>query len=92
MMGSTTLEPPDRTKALRACREALRRIANYELDPAIDRRMLDLGERKETLNAAEHAELLALIALTQRRTVEKLEAEVALQRLESAYPELATSP
>lgn len=91
-MSSATLEAPDQAKALHACRRALRRIAEYELDPSIDQHMLDLGERKENLDDAEHAELMALVAFTQRRTIEKLEAEVALQRLESAYPELATSP
>lgn len=91
-MPSAMLEAPEQASALRTCRQALRRIANYELDPSIDRRMLDLGERKEGLDPAEYAELLALVAFAQRRTVEKLEAQVALQRLESAYPELATSP
>ena len=88
----STLEVPDQAKALHACRAALQRIAEYKLDPAIDQHMLDMGERKESLDPAQHAELMALVAFTQQRTVEKLEAQVALQRLESAYPELATSP
>ena len=89
-MSSATIEAPHRTNALRACQTALRRFAGYQLDPAIDQRMLDLGERKVTLDSAEYAELMALVAFANKRTIEKLEAEVALQRLESAYPELAS--
>lgn len=88
-MASATLQAPDHGKALRSCRDALRRIAQYRLDPVLDKRMLELGERKEFLNADEHAELMAFVAFTEQRTHEKLEAEIALQRLESAYPELA---
>jgi hypothetical protein len=43
-----------------------------------------LGERKEWLSKAEHDELMALVAFTQQRTLEKLEAEAALQDLHSA--------
>ncbi len=84
-MSTATLEAPDQTEALRTCREALRRFADYELDPMLDDRMLDLGERKETLDEAEYGELMALVAFTQRRTVEKLQAELALQHLEAAF-------
>jgi hypothetical protein len=77
---------------LQACQVALRRIAGYVLDPALDQRMRELGERKEFLDPSEHAELLALVAFTQQRTREKLEAELALQRLEAACPELAAVP
>ena len=65
----------------RACERALRRMADYRLDPALDQRLRDLGERKEWLTKAEHDELLALVALTQHRTLEKLDAEAALQEL-----------
>ena len=88
-MPAILAEPPDRAAALRACRSALRRIASYVLNPALDRRMLDFGERKESLDPNEYAELLALIAFTQQRSVEKLEAELALRHLDSAYPEPA---
>jgi hypothetical protein len=70
--------------ALRTCERVLRRVADYRLDPALDQRLRDLGERKEWLNKAEHDELLALVAFTQQRTLEKLEAEAALQQLQSA--------
>jgi hypothetical protein len=81
-------EPPVRS-ALQACRQALRRIADYTLDPALDRRMLDLGERKEFLSPEEHAELMALVGFAQKRAAEKWEATLALQRLDAAYPDLA---
>lgn len=74
---------------LQVCERTLRRVADYRLDPALDHRLRDLGERKEWLNAAEHEELLALVAFTQQRTLEKLEAEAALQDLQSACAELA---
>jgi hypothetical protein len=70
--------------ALRTCERVLRRVADYRLDPALDQRLRDLGERKEWLSQAEHDELLALVAFTQQRTLEKLEAEAALQELQSA--------
>ena len=47
---------------LRDCIHALRPVADYELEPALDRRLNDLGERKEFLTQEEHAELLDLVA------------------------------
>jgi hypothetical protein len=75
--------------AFRTCERALRRVADYRLDPVLDQRLRDLGERKEGLSSVEHDELLALVAFTQQRTLEKLEAEAALQDLQSACAELA---
>ena len=77
---------------LRTCERALRRVADYRLDPALDQRLRDLGERKEWLSAGEHDELLALVAFTQQRSLEKLEAEAALQDLQTACTELASMP
>jgi hypothetical protein len=78
--------------ALKACIAALRPVAEYRLDPVIDQKMLSLGERKEALTPEEHAELTALAAWTQQRTIEKLQAELALQRLLNAIPELDEQP
>jgi hypothetical protein len=75
--------------AFRTCERALRRVADYRLDPVLDQRLRDLGERKEWLSRAEHDELLALVAFTQQRTLEKLEAEAALQELQSVCSQLA---
>lgn len=66
---------------LRDCVRAFRSVAEYELEPALDRRLLDLGERKEFLTADQHAELLDLVAFAQHRSQEKLEARLALRRL-----------
>ena len=41
------------------------------------------------LTADERAELLAWVTFTQQRSVEKLEAEVALRRLTDVFPEIA---
>lgn len=77
---------------LQTCERALRRVADYRLDPALDQRLRDLGERKEWLSAEEHEELLALVAFSQQRTLEKLEAEAALRDLQNACVELAQTP
>jgi hypothetical protein len=61
------------------------------MPPALDQRLRDLGERKEFLSPEEHAELLALVAFTQQRTLEKLEAELALRRLQAVVPDPAAS-
>jgi hypothetical protein len=86
--------PPEVSEAqlrsvLQACQRALRRVVDYRLDPALDQRLRDLGERKEWLSAAEHDELLALVDFSQKRTLEKLEAEAALHDLQAACPELS---
>ena len=54
---------------LRDCIHALRPVADYELEPALDRRLNDLGERKEFLTQEEHAELLDLVAFVRRRSL-----------------------
>jgi hypothetical protein len=74
--------------ALQTAREVLRNLADYRIDPALDQMMLVLGERKEFLAPHEHAELMAWVGFTQQRTIEKLNAELALQRLSDAFPEL----
>ncbi len=88
MSANAPIEPEWRT-ALLSSVAALRRVANYTLPPELDRRGLELGERKDALTADERAELLAWVAFTQQRSAEKLEAELALRRLVSICPELA---
>lgn len=78
--------------ALRTSLEALDRVANYRLSPALNKRMLDLGERKEFLGPEEHNELLALVAFSQQRSVEMLEARTAIKRLREAFPDLVNVP
>lgn len=48
-----------------------------------------LGERKEFLGKGEHDEFLALVAFAQRRSIEKLDAQVALKRLNELLPDMA---
>jgi hypothetical protein len=69
--------------AVEACVSALRRLANYEIEPTLQDRLLDLGERKEFLSRGDHDELMALVDFTRKRTIESLEAKRALVRLES---------
>jgi hypothetical protein len=91
-MASPTIAEPDWRDALSSSVAALRRVAGYSLDSALDRRILELGERKEFLSPSEQAELLAWIAFTQERSLEKLEAERALRRLLAICPELDNVP
>jgi hypothetical protein len=61
------------------CARALRPVADYQLEPALDdRRLRDLGERKEFLSPEEHAELIDLVAFSRKRSIEKLGARLAL--------------
>jgi hypothetical protein len=88
-MSETAPDGPAWQAALSSSAAALRRLASYALPPELDRRILELGERKDTLTEDERAELMAWVAFTQQRSVEKLEAEVALRRLTAVCPELA---
>lgn len=85
-MTTVSTEDPQFQSAIQACAVALRRLAAYELTPSLHSRMHALGERKEFLSAAEHEELLALVDFAHQRTLEKLEAFVALDRLRIALP------
>jgi hypothetical protein len=74
--------------ALRDCVAALQRVAGYRLPPALDRRLLWLSENKEQLSQAERKELLAAVEFAEERTIEKLQARAALQRLAEVWPQL----
>ncbi len=91
-MSKKPVLPPEIKKELKTALSptvaALRRLAEYELEPSIDRRIQRLGEQKEFLGKEEHAELMALVTFAERRTIEKLEAEVALKRLRELIPDL----
>lgn len=71
---------------------AHRRVASYTLPPALDAKLLDLSERKESLTPTEREELLALVAFTHSRSIEKAEAELAVRRLTDVYPDLSAQP
>jgi hypothetical protein len=85
-MATLSTEDPQFQLAIQACTLALRRMAHYELEPPLHRRMQALGERKEFLSQEEHKELLALADFAHKRTIEKLEAQAALDRLRAALP------
>ena len=89
-MTTVSTEDPQFQSAIEACAGALRRMAAYELNSTWTQRMHALGERKEYMKQAEHDELLALVDFTQKRTMEKLEAQAALARLRAALPGLVS--
>jgi hypothetical protein len=90
-MTAISTKDPQLQTAVQSCVRALRRLAGYTLPPDLDRYIRELGERKEFLTPAEHAQLLALVDFTQQRTLDKLQAEVALQQLQSFFPEEASA-
>ena len=67
-------------------------MAEYELEPPLQRRLDDLGERKEFLGPEEHAELMALVDFARKRTLDALEARLALQRLGEVDPDAVAVP
>jgi hypothetical protein len=85
-MATVSTEDPQFQLAIQVCTVALRRMADYELEPSLHRRMQALGERKEFLGQGEHEELLTLVDFAHKRTIEKLEAQAALDRLRAALP------
>jgi hypothetical protein len=76
---------------LRDCVSALRRIDEYRLPAALDRRLLYLSENKDTLGESEREELLALVDFSEERTVEKLQAKAMLRRIAERWPHLLSS-
>jgi hypothetical protein len=74
--------------ALATCIGALNKLVAYEIEPSLRRRLDDLGDRKEFLDPAERDELLALVEFAQRRSIEALEAKLALSRLNEAFPSI----
>ncbi len=91
MVTLATTEPLLR-EALSTTETALRRLAEYELDPGMAQRLDALSERKEFLGEDEHAALLALVEFARRRTIEKLEAQLALKQLHQIVPEMVAAP
>ena len=77
--------------ALQPAVEVLRRMARYKMEPLLARRMRYLGENKEFITKKEHDELLQLVEIWQKRTLDKLQAEAALQNLRQFCPKLLKS-
>ncbi|MDR3637679.1 MAG: hypothetical protein P4L84_27985 [Isosphaeraceae bacterium] len=74
------------------CASTLGKMAGYALEPSLQRRLHDLCEREEFLGPEEHDERLALVDFTQRRTIESVEAKLALKRLRDSFPEATALP
>ena len=75
-------------KALKACADALRQVAEYRLPRALQVKLQRMLERKETLSAAEYEQLLTLAEAAQERSLQKVKSQVALRLLLDAFPEL----
>ncbi len=86
-MAASTLTDARVQSALQQGVRALTRVAQYTLPVALDRRMQELGEQKEYLGDADHEELMALVNFTSERTLEKLQAEIALRELQMLISE-----
>lgn len=91
-MPMLSTDEPRTREALDLCVSVLRRLASYQLEPGMERRLAKLSESKEFLGEAEHEELMELVEFTQERTVDKLAALVALKRLGELVPELDNAP
>ena len=89
-MTGTVLEP-NRRSALASSMKAHERIAAYTLPMELDRRILDLAERKELLTTAERDEYLAWVEFTQQRSLEKWQAIAAINRLADEFPEMRST-
>ena len=91
MPAATTTASPDnstRRKALRACAKALRVAANYRLPTPLQRKLRKTLDDPERTSPAEHQQLLILVEVAQERSLQKVKAQVALQQLLQAFPEL----
>ena len=78
--------------AFEACASTLSKIADYQLEPSLQDRLQDLGERKDLLNQVEHDELMALVDFTRKRSLESLEAKLALKQLSEVFRTLGEAP
>ena len=77
-----------RRKALRACADALRVAADYRLPSSLQRKLRKALDEKERASPSAHRELLVLVEAAQERSLQKVKAQVALQQLLEAFPEL----
>ena len=62
-------------------------MAEYQLPRALQRKLQRMLERKESLSAVEHQQLLTLVEAVQERSLQKVKSLVALKRLTEAFPE-----
>ncbi len=89
-MSTLSINEPRFQQALDSCVSALRRVAAYQLEEPIQRRLMELSGKKEFLNDEEHDELMGLVDFWQNRRNDQMAAQVALKLLEEAVPELVS--
>jgi Skp family chaperone for outer membrane proteins len=77
-----------RRQALHACADALRHVADYQLPPALARKLSRMLSDKEELTTRERKDLLALVEVAQENALEKVKARVALDLLTASFPQL----
>lgn len=87
-MADTAPSTSTRRKALRACAEALRLASDYRLPTALQRKLRKALDEKEQVSPSQHRELLVLVEAAQERSLQKVKAQIALQQLLQAFPEL----
>ena len=69
-MSTLSTTEPRFQEAIDSRVSALRRLASYTLEPAIQRRLTELSEKKEFLNPEEHDELMDLVDFWEQRTID----------------------
>ena len=82
----------DKRQALQICAEALRHAAERRLPRPLERKILKMIEAKESLTDAEHEQLVTLVGVSQEQSLQKVKAQVALELLHKAYPDLKGKP
>jgi hypothetical protein len=91
-MSAPATAEPARRAALSLSVEALRRVAAYALSPELDRRILDLGERNDTLTPRNAPNCWRGWRSHKSARSSARGAEPALRRLAEVFPELAERP
>ncbi len=81
----TTSSKFTRRKALRACAEALRLAANYRLPTALQRKLRKVLDKKEPVSPSQHRTFLVLAEAAQEQSLQKVKAQVALQRCSKRF-------
>ena len=89
-ISAEAIQSPEFEQALEKSIAALQRLADFRLDAAITSRMQALGEKKEFLSDDERRELMSFVSFAESRNLEKLEAKVALKKLETFVTELSS--
>jgi hypothetical protein len=90
-MSTAVTNGPKFKRVMRTCVKTLRDMAAYKFGRAFRKRLRELAENKDSLTKAERVELSYLVDFWQKRTLEKLRAQVALKYLDEILPDLVSS-